>query len=621
MHTKTAPEGTPPKPVELEEVIIRFAGDSGDGMQLTGTQFSSSTALAGNDIVTLPDYPAEIRAPAGTLAGVSAFQIHFSSFDIHTPGGSPDVLVAMNPAALKLNIPDLKENGILIVNEDAFTKRNLERVGYEENPLDDHSLAAYRTLRVPLTTVTRKALESTSLTPKEKDRSKNFVALGLMYWLYHRSTDATKRWIETKFKARPELVEANLLALKGGLEYARAAEFFQTTYEVPPAPMEPGFYRSVSGNSAMAMGLVAAARRAGITLYQGSYPITPASDILHELSRYKHFDVITFQAEDEIAAVTSAIGASYAGALGITTTSGPGLALKGESLGLALMTELPLVLVDVMRGGPSTGLPTKLEQSDLNIALFGRHGESPLPVIAPATPADCFWSAFEAARLAMKYMTPVIVLSDGYLANGTEPFRIPEVEDLPEVTYHYAEAGEKDFQPYRRDPETLARPWATPGTEGLEHRIGGLEKSNVTGAVDYDPLNHERMVRLREEKVERVAGDVPETEVFGPETADLLVLGWGSTYGAIRGAVNRSLKKGLSVAHAHIRLVNPFPADLETLLGRYRRVLVPELNSGQLAMLIRAHFLIDAVKLNKIQGKPFSVEEIQGRIEELLEVN
>ena len=607
--------------IEVKNVIIRFAGDSGDGMQLTGTQFSTSTAYAGNDLVTLPDFPAEIRAPAGTLPGVSAYQIHFSSFDIHTPGGDPDVLVAMNPAALKLNVRDLKRGGILIVNEDAFTKRNLERVGYAENPLDDHTLDAYRVLRVPLTTLTRKALESSELTPKEKDRSKNLFALGIMFWMYNRPMETTQHWLERKFRARPELAEANMLALKGGVEFARATEIFQTTYEVPPAPMEAGTYRSVSGNTALAMGFVAAARCAGVTLFQGSYPITPASDILHELSRYKHYGVITFQAEDEIAAVTAAIGASYAGALGITSTSGPGVALKGEGLGLAVMTELPLVLVDVMRGGPSTGLPTKPEQSDLLMALYGRHAECPLPVLAPSTPGDCFWTAFEAARIAIRYMTPVILLSDGYLANGTEPFRIPDLEDLPTFTAEYARSRDgQPFHPYLRDPETLARPWARPGTPGLEHRIGGLEKTDVTGNVDYDPINHEFMVRTRAAKVDGVARDIPPIEVHGARSGDLLVLGWGGTFGAIRGALNRLLDQGLSVGHCHLRHLNPLPSDLGEVLNQYRTVVIPELNSGHLLKVIRAKYLIDAVGLNKIQGKPFTVEEIMDRIEKLLEV-
>jgi 2-oxoglutarate ferredoxin oxidoreductase subunit alpha len=618
MNTTTA--GGERRVTEIDDVVIRFAGDSGDGMQLTGNQFSNVTAVVGNDMVTLPDFPAEIRAPAGTLPGVSAFQIHFSSNDIHTPGGSPDVLVAMNPAALKLHLDELKPHGTLIVNQDAFTQRNLERVGFDSNPLEDHSLDAYRLISVPITDLTRKALDETSLTAKEKDRSKNFFALGIMYWLFNRPHDPTVRWLEKKFAARPELAQANLLALRGGMAYAAATEVFQSTYEVPPARQQAGRYRGINGNSALAMGLVAAARQAGLTLFQGSYPITPASDILHELSRYKNYDVITFQAEDEIAAVSSAIGASYAGALGITSTSGPGLALKGEAMGLAVMTELPLVVIDVMRAGPSTGMPTKPEQSDLLMALHGRHGESPMPVLAPSTPGDCFWIAFEAARIAIKYMTPVMILSDGYLANGTEPFRLPAVSDLPEVPVAFAEAGEGGFRPYLRNPSTLGRPWARPGTPGLEHRIGGLEKSDGTGNVDYDPGNHEHMIRLRAEKVERVARDFPATEVVGPESGELLILGWGGTFGAIRSAVLRCHGKGLPVAHAHLRLLNPFPSDLGEILGRYRSVLIPELNTGQLLQLVRSRYLIDAMGYNKVQGRPFTVEEIQDRIEKLLEV-
>ncbi len=617
MESKTADNA---ERVQIEDVVIRFAGDSGDGMQLTGTQFSNTTAIAGNDLATLPDFPAEIRAPAGTLPGVSGFQIRFSSHDIHTPGGEPDVLVAMNPAALKLNVRDLKPNGILIVNTDAFTQRNLERVGYAANPLEDHTLDAYRVIPVPLTDLTRKSLDATQLSAKEKDRCKNFFALGIMYWLYNRSPDITVKWVERRFMSRPDLVDANKLALKGGMEYAGAIQLFQSTYEVPPARMTPGKYRSVSGNGALAMGLICAARRAGLTLFQGSYPITPASDILHELSRYKNYGVVTFQAEDEIAAVTAAIGAAFAGSLALTTTSGPGMALKGEALGLAVMTELPLVVVNVQRGGPSTGLPTKPEQADLLQAMFGRHSESPLPILAASTAGDCFWVAFEAARIAVTYMTPVILLTDGYLASGAEPFRIPPVDDLPRIEIKFA-PGRTDggFLPYERNPETLARPWATPGTPGLEHRIGGLEKSDITGNVSYDADNHEHMVWTRAEKVARVAREIPPIEVFGPEKGELLVLGWGSTYGAIRGAVEEARTRGLDVAHAHLRYLNPLPEDLPAVMARYRTVLVPEMNSGQLLLLIRAKYLVDAVGLNKVQGKPFTVNEIMGRVETLLE--
>jgi 2-oxoglutarate ferredoxin oxidoreductase subunit alpha len=569
-------------------------------------------------LATFPDFPAEIRAPAGTLAGVSGFQIRFSSHDIHTPGADPDVLVAMNPAALRLNAADLKRGGILIVNTDAFTTRNLEKVGYATNPLEDHSLDHYRVIPVPISDLTRKALESSALPPKLKDRCKNFFALGIMYWLYNRSPETTREWVEKKFKERPDIIEANLLALKGGLEYARAVELFQSVYDVPPARLEPGTYRSISGNAALALGFICATQRAGLTLFQGSYPITPASDVLHELSRYKHYGVVTFQAEDEIAAVTSALGASFAGALGITTTSGPGMALKGEAMGLAVMVELPLVIVNIQRGGPSTGLPTKPEQADLLMALFGRHSESPLPVLAAATPSDCFWMAFEASRIALKYMTPVIFLSDGYLANGSEPFRIPSVDELPEIASTFAAPG-NGFLPYARDPRTLARPWAIPGTPGLEHRIGGLEKTDGTGAVSYDPHNHAHMIRTRAAKVEAVAQEIPPLEVYGPESGDLLVLGWGGTYGAVHGAVRRALDRKRKVAQAHLRYLNPFPANLGEVLGRYTKILIPELNTGQLSLLIRARFLRETTGLNKVEGRPFGTEEILHRIEGILE--
>jgi 2-oxoglutarate ferredoxin oxidoreductase subunit alpha len=609
------------KPERLDDVVIRFAGDSGDGMQLTGSQFSTTTAVAGNDLATLPDFPAEIRAPAGTLPGVSGFQIRFSSHDIHTPGGRPDVLVAMNPAALRLNVAELRPNGILILNLDAFTQRNLERVGYTANPLEDHSLDAFRVVAAPLTELTRKSLASTQLTPKEKDRCKNFFALGIMYWLYSRSPETTVKWIESKFAARPDLVEANLLALKGGTEFARASELFQSTYEVPPAKLEPGRYRSVSGNGALALGLVCAARRAGLTLFQGSYPITPASDVLHELSRYKNYEVVTFQAEDEIAAITSSIGAAFAGALAVTTTSGPGMALKGEALGLAVMIELPLVVVNVQRGGPSTGLPTKPEQADLFQALYGRHGESPLPVLAAATAGDCFWMAFEAARIALKYMTPVVLLTDGYIATGSEPFRIPRIEDLPEMkaTFATPPAEGEAFLPYGRDAGTLARNWARPGTAGMEHRIGGLEKDDGTGSVSYDAQNHEHMIRLRAEKVERVAEEIPPVEIFGAQSGEVLMVGWGGTFGALRGAAEEAAARGLSVGHLHLRHLNPLPRDLGEALGRFRTVLVPEMNTGQLAFLLRGKYLVDAIPFSKVQGKPFTVDELMDRIQQLLE--
>ena len=610
------------EPLSLDDVVIRFAGDSGDGIQLTGTQFSNTTALAGNDLATLPDFPAEIRAPAGTLPGVSGFQIRFSSHEIFTPGGDADVLVAMNPAALKLNLGDLKPGGILIANTDAFTTRNLEKVGFTGNPLEDGSLDSFRLISVPITDLTRKALAETELPTNIKDRCKNFFALGIMYWLYNRSPKTTQEWVKRKFEDHPELVNGNLLALKAGLEYSRAVEIFQTTYEVPPADLPAGWYRSMSGNRALALGFVCAAQRAGLTLFQGSYPITPASDVLHELSRYKHYGVVTFQAEDEIAAATSVIGAAFAGALGITTTSGPGMALKGEAMGLAVMTELPMVIINIQRGGPSTGLPTKTEQSDLLMALFGRHSESPLPVLAAATPGDCFWMAFEAARIAIKYMTPVILLSDGYLANGTEPFKIPEVADLPEIDVSFASSQDgAEFLPYARNKQTLARPWALPGTPGLTHRIGGLEKTDGKGEVSYDKLNHEHMVRARAEKVARVAEDIPPSEVFGPEKGELLVVGWGGTYGAIHGAVRRAVDKGGSVAQLHVRHMNPLPPDLGDILKRYKTILVTEVNTGQLRFLIRSKFLVDAIGLNKVQGHPFSVEDVLHQIEMLLGTN
>jgi 2-oxoglutarate/2-oxoacid ferredoxin oxidoreductase subunit alpha len=619
MSTTTDLSREQPARVEpVERVVIRFAGDSGDGMQLTGTQFSHTSALLGNDLSTFPDFPAEIRAPAGSLPGVSGFQVHFSSTDITTPGDAPDVLVAMNPAALKVNIGDLKPNGILIVNSTAFRGKNLEYAGYSTNPLDDHTLDAYRVFKVDLTTLTRRALAETSLTQKEIDRCKNFFALGMMYWLYNRPMDATIRFIEKQFAKKPHLGEANRLALQAGYSYCAATEVFQTTYEVAPAKLPPGKYRSINGNSALALGLVAASEKCGLPLFLGSYPITPASDILHELSSYKNFGVMTFQAEDEIAAVTSAIGASFAGALGITTSSGPGMALKSEALGLAVMTELPLVAIDIQRGGPSTGLPTKTEQADLFQAIFGRNSEAPIPVIAPATPGDCFFMAVEACRLATKYMTPVILLSDGYLANGSEPWKIPSMDELPgfKVEFH---TDPSDFKAYRRDPRTLGRMWAIPGTPGLEHRLGGIEKEDVTGNISYEAHNHEHMVRLRASKVAGIAKDIPDIEIDGPESGDLLVLGWGSTHGAIMGAVTEARKQGRSVSRAHLRYLNPFPKNLGDVLKRYRKVLVPEMNMGQLAFVLRGTYLIDIVSYPKIQGKPFKIAEIMAKIDEVLE--
>jgi 2-oxoglutarate/2-oxoacid ferredoxin oxidoreductase subunit alpha len=609
---------SPRKREVIEKAVIRFCGDSGDGMQITGNQFTNTVALYGNDLATFPDYPAEIRAPAGTLPGVSGFQVHFSSNDVYTPGDAVDALVAMNPAALKMNLADLKKNGILIVNLDSFRETDLRKAQMAVNPLDDHSLDAYRVFSVELQRLTRTALKDVGLDAKAMDRCKNFFALGMCYWLYNRPMDSTLRWIDAKFKSSPKLVEANRLALQAGYSYCEATEAFQISYEIPPAKLSPGVYRNISGNTALAMGFVAASRKAGIPLFLGSYPITPASDILHELSQFKDFGVVTFQAEDEIAAITSAIGAAYAGSLGITTTSGPGMALKTEALGLATMVELPLVICDIQRGGPSTGLPTKTEQADLLQALFGRNSEAPIPVLAPSTPGDCFWVALEASRIAIKHMLPVIVLSDGYLANGAEPWRIPMSSDLPGIPVKF-ETNPEDFHPYRRDPETLSRPWALPGTPGLEHRIGGLEKEDVTGNVSYDPLNHEHMVRLRAEKVALIANEIPDAVVDGDQSGDLLIVGWGSTQGSITAAVKAQRAKGNRIGHLHLRYLNPLPRNVGDILKRYKRVMVPEMNMGQLVMVLRSKFLIDVQGYNKIQGKPFKQAEIEAKIEEFLE--
>jgi 2-oxoglutarate ferredoxin oxidoreductase subunit alpha len=597
--------------------VIRFAGDSGDGMQVTGNQFTNTVALYGNDIATFPDYPAEIRAPAGTLPGVSGFQLHFSSGEVHTPGDSVDVLIAMNPAALKVNIADLKPNGILIVNSDSFEENDLRKAKLSVNPMEDHSLDKFRVFPVELQRLTRVALQHLGLDAKASDRCKNFFALGMCYWLYNRSMEPTVRWIDDKFKKKPLLVEANKLALKAGYSYCEATEAFQISYEIPPAQLSPGLYRNLSGNQALAMGFVTAAQKAGLKLFLGSYPITPASDILHELSQYKEFGVLTFQAEDEIASITSAIGAAYSGALAITTTSGPGMALKTEALGLAVATELPLVICDIQRGGPSTGLPTKTEQADLLQAFFGRNSEAPIPVLAAATPGDCFWIAVEASRIAMKYMVPVIVLSDGYLANGAEPWRIPNLDDIPGIPVKFA-TNPEGFQPYKRDPQTLARPWAIPGTRGLEHRIGGLEKQDVTGNINYEPLNHENMVRIRAAKVEAIVQDIPNLLPNGDPEGDLLIVSWGSTFGAITQAVNGQRAKGRKIGHLHLRYLNPLPANVGDILRRYKKVLVPELNMGQLLWVLRAKFLVNAVGLNKIQGRPFKQAELDQKIEEML---
>jgi 2-oxoglutarate ferredoxin oxidoreductase subunit alpha len=616
MTTTEAPE-LGPDVQELERVTIRFAGDSGDGMQLTGTQFTRTAAVFGNDISTLPDFPAEIRAPAGSLPGVSGFQISFSSSDIHTPGDQPDVLVAMNPAALKTNIGDLPAGGALIVNSDAFSQANLNKAAYSSNPLTDGSLKPYTVFEIPISTLNTRSLEGLEMTSKQMDLTKNFFALGLMFWLYERSMDPTLGWIDQKFTARPVIAEANKRALKAGYAFGETTEAFHTHYRVKPAKLQPGTYRNITGNEAAALGFLTASRLADRQLFYGSYPITPASDILHQLSGYKAFGVKTFQAEDEIAAIGASIGASYGGALALTASSGPGIALKTEAMGLAVMVELPLVVIDVQRAGPSTGMPTKNEQADLLQVMFGRNSDSPLPVVAPATPGECFDLAIEACRLALKYMTPVVYLSDAFLATGSEPWRIPAVADLPSIAVENA-TDPATFRPYQRDPETLARPWAVPGTAGLEHRIGGLEKADITGNVSYDPDNHHRMQTLRAAKVAGIANDIPPLDVFGPETGDLLILGWGSTYGAIRSAVERLTADGRAVAHAHLRHLNPFPANTERVLRSYTRVLIPEVNLGQLSMLIRAKFLIDAVGYNRVRGKPFRIAEIIAEAERLL---
>jgi len=603
----------------LDQAVIRFAGDSGDGMQITGSQFTNTVAIYGNDIATFPDCPAESRAPAGTVPGVSGFQLNFSSGEVYTPGDSVDVLVAMNPAALKVNIADLKANGILIVNSDSFEEADLRKAHVTSNPLEDNTLDKFRVFPFELQRLTRAALQHLGLDAKSMDRCKNFFALGMCYWLYNRSMEPTVRWIDDKFSKKPLLCEANKLALKAGYSYCEATEAFQISYEIPPAQLTPGTYRNLSGNQALAIGFVTAAQKAGLKLFLGSYPITPASDILHELSKYKNFGVLTFQAEDEIAAITSAIGAAYSGALAITATSGPGMALKTEALGLAVMTELPIVVCNIQRGGPSTGLPTKTEQADLLQALFGRNSEAPVPVLAAATPGDCFWTALEASRIALKYMVPVIVLSDGYLANGAEPWRIPTAEEIPAIPVKF-ETNPEGFFPYKRDPQTLARPWAIPGTPGLEHRIGGIEKQDVTGNVNYEPLNHEKMVRIRAAKVEAIRQDIPNAVPTGDPEGDLLLISWGSTFGSVTQAVKEQREKGRKIGHLHLRHLNPLPANVGDVLKRYKKVLVPELNMGQLLWLLRAKYLVDAVGLNKIQGRPFKQNELEQKIEEMLGV-
>jgi 2-oxoglutarate/2-oxoacid ferredoxin oxidoreductase subunit alpha len=611
---------------QLDRVIIRFAGDSGDGMQLTGDRFTSETAVLGNDLATLPNFPAEIRAPAGTLPGVSSFQLHFADHDILTPGDAPDVLVAMNPAALKANLPDVPRGTTLIIDTAEFTKRNLTKVGYDSNPLEDGSLAAYHVHEVDLTGMTLEALKAFDLGRKEAARAKNMFALGLLSWMYHRPVEGTLRFLETKFAKSPTVRDANIAAFRAGWNYGETTEEFAVSYEVKPAPLPSGVYRNITGNLALAYGLIAAAQRAELPLFVGAYPITPASDILHELSKHKAFGVRSFQAEDEIAGVGAALGAAFGGALAVTTTSGPGALLKAETVGLAVSLELPLIIVDVQRGGPSTGLPTKTEQSDLLMAMFGRNGEAPVPIVAPCSPADCFTAALEAARIALTYRTPVYLLSDGYLANGSEPWRIPEPATLPNLRVQFADRpnhvlpdGAEVFWPYKRDPETLARPWAIPGTPGLEHRIGGLEKADGTGNISYDPANHDFMVRTRAGKVDGITSTIAPLEVDDPSgEADVLVLGWGSTFGPIGAAVRRVRARGGAVAQAHLRYLNPFPTNTGDVLRRYERVLVPEMNLGQLSLLLRAKYLVDVINYNQVRGLPFKAEELADVIEDVM---
>lgn len=616
----------PKQTVQVDQVIIRFAGDSGDGMQLTGDRFTSSTASFGNDLSTLPDFPAEIRAPAGTLPGVSAFQLHFADHDIMTPGDAPNVLVAMNPAALKANLKDLPRGGDLIVNTDEFTSRNLTKVGYVNNPLEDDSLDSYNVHPIALTSLTVEALRDFDLTKKEAERAKNMFALGLLSWLYDRPVDGTERFLDEKFARKPEILKANIAALHAGWNYGETTEDFSVRYEVKPAKLPTGTYRNISGNLALAYGLIAASVQTKLPLYLGSYPITPASDILHELSKHKRFGVRTFQAEDEIAGIGAAIGASYGGSLGLTTTSGPGVALKSEAIGLAVALELPLIVVDVQRGGPSTGLPTKTEQADLLQAMFGRNGEAPVAIVAPQSPADCFDAALEAARIATTYRTPVFLLSDGYLANGSEPWRVPDTSELPDLTVEFQqgpnwtdEDGTEKFMPFARDPETLARPWAIPGTPGLEHRIGGIEKADITGHISYDPDNHDKMVRLRQAKIDGIANSIPELEVDDPSgEAKVLIIGWGSTYGPIGAACRQVRQGGGKVAQAHLRHLNPFPKNLGDVLKRYDKVIVPEMNLGQLALLLRGKYLVDAISYNQVRGMPFKADELENVIKDVI---
>lgn len=608
---------------QVDRVIIRFAGDSGDGMQLTGDRFTQETASFGNDLSTLPNFPAEIRAPAGTLPGVSSFQLHFADHDIMTPGDAPNVLVAMNPAALKANLEDVPKGATIIVNTDEFTKRNLAKVQYEQNPLDDGTLDEFKVSRVPLTSMTVKAVEEFDVSKKEAQRTKNMFALGLLSWMYNRPTEGTRSFLESKFAGKPEILNANLAAFNAGWNFGETTEDFAVSYEIKPARLPSGTYRNITGNLALSYGLLAGTQLSGLPLFLGSYPITPASDVLHEMSKHKRFGVRTFQAEDEIAGVGAALGASFGGSLGVSTTSGPGMVLKAETLGLAVMTELPLLVIDVQRAGPSTGMPTKTEQADLLMSMFGRNGESPMPVLAPRSPSDCFDIAIEATRIATKYRTPVIVLSDGYLANGSEPWRIPDVSHLPDLSVDFTtepNAEDGTFLPYRRDPETLARPWAVPGTQGLEHRIGGIEKSDGYGNISYSPGNHDLMVQSRQGKVDRIASDVTPVEVDDPSgEANVLVLGWGGTYGSIGAAVRRARHAGEKVAQAHLRHLNPFPENLGEVLRSYERVIVPEINLGQLALLLRGRFLVDVISHTKVSGLPFKAEELANVIQEVID--
>ena len=619
MSQQAPPQTAEAGRTELDRVVIRFAGDSGDGMQLTGDRFTSASAIFGNDLATFPDYPAEIRAPAGTLAGVSAFQVHFADFDILTPGDQPNVLVAMNPAALKAHLKDLLPGGLLIVNSDAFDERNLEKVGYASNPLTDGTLSNYQFFQIPMTKLTVEAVKEAGVNKKEAERSKNMLALGVICWMYGRPLEPTIAWLEKKFSKKPNIAQANISALKAGHAFGETAEL--SAYSVKPAVLAPGNYKRITGNQALAYGLIAASVQSKIPLFLGSYPITPASDILHELSRHKNFGVRTVQAEDEIAAASMAIGASFSGHIGVTTTSGPGLDLKSEAIGLALSMELPLVIVDIQRGGPSTGLPTKTEQSDLLHAMYGRHGEAPLPIVASYSPSSCFWAALEATRIALKFMTPVILLSDGYLANGAEPWRIPAIEKLPDLTMRFASqpnVGE-DFWPYLRDDETLARPWAIPGTPGLQHRVGGLEKADGTGNISYDPDNHQLMTDLRQAKIKVIEEDIAPLEFDADEGARVLILGWGSTYGAIGAAVRRLRNRDKKIARAHLKHLNPFPKNTEEVLRRFDKIVVPEMNMGQLSKLIRSEFLIPTINVNQVKGLPFRAGDLESRLLEIID--